>query len=148
MHYIPICFCHISHLRLYITKCSPNTIAVSRAAMISPSATETAMTAPVCFVTVSLSGQMILLYSAFKPFQKLFLGAFFGIFCITHFCPPKRSGRCPIAQNQPVTLTSSLCVTCVSYRICSTFWFPFCPDEFSYPLSCCNYAACILCMPV
>ena len=32
-----------------------------------------------------------------------------------------------------------------SCRIYNTSWFPFCPDELSCPLSCCNYDADILC---
>jgi hypothetical protein len=40
------------------------------------------------------------------------------------------------------------CVKCVSCRTYSTYWFPLCPDAFSCPSSCCNYAACILCMPM
>ena len=33
---------------------------------------------------------------------------------------------------------------CEFYRICSIFLFPCVQDEFSYPLSCCNYAVYIL----
>ena len=40
------------------------------------------------------------------------------------------------------------CAVCVTYRICSTSLFPCAPDESSYPLSCCSYAAYILYIPM
>ena len=47
-----------------------------------------------------------------------------------------------------IRITLFPCVTYVSCRICSTSQSPCGQDEFSYPQSCCSYAACILYMPV
>lgn len=44
--------------------------------MMMPKATDVATTAMVCFVRDFLSGQMIFLYSALRPLNQLFLGAF------------------------------------------------------------------------
>lgn len=48
----------------------------SRSAIAIPKTSVAAITTTDCFVRVSLSGQMILLNSAFKPLIKSFLGAF------------------------------------------------------------------------
>ena len=56
----------------------PNLKIMSRTPISTPKTNDTANTTMVCFVTVSLSGQTILLYSAFNPFQKLCFGDFFS----------------------------------------------------------------------
>ena len=40
------------------------------------------------------------------------------------------------------------CVMYESCRIYNTSWFPFCPDELSCPLSCCNYDSYTQYMPM
>ena len=80
---------------------------------------------------------MIFLNSAFRPLNQLFLGAF-SVFAESPM----------LITPLPYPITSSLCASCVSYRICNTFWFPFCPDESSYPSSYCSYAACTPYMPM
>ena len=72
----------------------------------------------------------------------------FIIICPCRLYMPDLCNDCLLYTSLLAAIILSLCAMCVSYRICSTSWFPYVPDEISYPLSCCSYAACILYTPM
>ena len=92
-------------------------------------------TATVSLVKDFLSGQIIFLNSAFRFLNTLFFFfALSSMFDLTFLPQPP--------------ITWSPYAACVSCRTCNTSWFPFSQDVSSYPLSCCNSAACIPYMPM
>ena len=93
-------------------------------------------TATVSLVKDFLSGQIIFLNSAFRFLNTLF-------FCLCCFLPCSISLSCRSHQ-----LLGLLMQRVLSCRTCNTSWFPFSQDVSSYPLSCCNSAACIPYMPM
>ena len=120
-------------------KSTPYCIPKSSTVMISPTMTEITTTATDCFIRSSLSGQVIFLNSVFTPFQN-----FTSLDAFSDFAESPML----ILHSHKTQIILFPYAVYVSYRICSTSWFPFCQDESSYPWSCCNYVVYIRYMPV